>query len=165
MKSAFKQVGRNMKNKNTFACVFTIMLVFWLFLAGFNLEELIAGCLAAAIVTAMSCSLFSFDKSYPKRFLWLLAYIPYYIYAEIISHVQVIKLIFTGKISPGIVEIENLHQSDYGTYALANSITMTPGTLTLDTRPGKLYIHWIKMKKDKTSITSGFEKYLRRVWP
>ena len=154
-----------MKNKAAFAAIFTIMLLLWLLLTGFSLEELVAGCIASLIVTSMSWRLFAWEKSYPGRLLWFLAYIPYYIYAEIISHMQVIRLIFTGKINPGIVEIENPHKSDYGTTALANSITMTPGTLTLEEQPGKLYIHWIKMGKDKTQITSGFERFLRRVWP
>ena len=154
-----------MKNKGAFAAIFAIMLLLWLSLTSFSPEELLAGSIASLIVASMTWRLFSWERNYPRRLIWFLAYIPYYIYAEIISHMQVIRLIFTGKISPGIVEIENPHKSDYGTMALANSITMTPGTLTLEERPGKLYIHWIRMGKDKSQISSGFEKYLRRVWP
>ena len=112
----------------------------------------------------MSYRLFVWDRTYPRRLLWLLAYIPYYIYAEIVAHLEVIRLIFTGRINPGIVEIDNSHISEFGTTALTSSITMTPGTLTLETQPGKLYIHWLKVKGDKASITSGFEKFLRKVW-
>jgi multicomponent Na+:H+ antiporter subunit E len=155
---------KNKERKITFALVFLLMLSLWLLLAGFSPEEFIAGCIASLITAAMSYQLFKWESTYPRRFLWLLAYIPYYIYAEAVSHAQVISLIITGKIKPGIVEIDNPHQSDFGTTALANSITMTPGTLTLETQPGKLYIHWLNMKKDKTSITSGFERFLRKVW-
>lgn len=155
---------KNKERKITFALVFLLMLSLWLLLTGFSIEELIAGCIASLIVAAMSYRLFTWDKTYPMRLLWLLAYVPYYIYAEIMAHAEVIPLIFTGKINPGIVEIENAHKSEFGTTALANSITMTPGTLTLETKPGKLYIHWLKMKKDKSQITSGFERFLRRVW-
>ena len=154
-----------MKNKGPFVAVFAIMLLLWILLAGFSPEELAAGCIASLIVASMSWRRFAWEKGYPRRFLWLLAYIPYYLYAELVSHINVIRLIFTGKISPGIVEIDNPHKSDYGTVALSSSITMTPGTLTLEEQNGKLYIHWIKMEKDKTQITSGFERYLRRVWP
>jgi len=155
---------KNKERKIGFTVIFLLMLAFWLLLTGFTYEEIIAGCIASLIVAAMSYKLFTWEKSYPKRLAWLLAYIPYYIYAEIMAHLEVIFLIFTGKIKPGIVEIENPHSSDFGTTALANSITMTPGTLTLETRPGKLYIHWLNMKKDKRSITSGFERFLRKVW-
>lgn len=156
-----------MKNKETkirFAVIFLLMLGLWILLAGFAAEELIAGCMASLIVASMSYRLFAWDRTYPRRLMWLLAYIPYYVYAEIMAHAEVITLIFTGKISPGIVEIDNPHSSEFGTTALASSITMTPGTLTLETEPGKLYIHWLKVKKDRGSITSGFELFLRRVW-
>jgi multicomponent Na+:H+ antiporter subunit E len=155
---------KNKERKTAFLMVFLLMLSLWLLLAGFSPEEFIAGCTASLITAAMSYQLFRWDSSYPKRLAWLLAYIPYYVYAEIICHLQVISLIITGKVKPGIVEVENPHQSDYGTTALANSITMTPGTLTLETGPGKLYIHWLKMEKDKASITSGFERFLKKVW-
>lgn len=155
---------KNKERKIRFVAIFLLMLAFWLLLTGFTYEEVIAGCIASLIVTAMSYKLFTWSRSYPKRLLWLLAYIPYYIYAEIMAHLEVIYLIITGKINPGIVEVENVHSSDFGTTALANSITMTPGTLTLETQPGKLYIHWLNMKKDRKGITSGFERFLRRVW-
>jgi len=149
----------------SFAVIFFLMLLLWILLAGLALEELIAGSAAAFIVSAITSSRFSFDRTHPKRFIWLLAYVPYYIYAEILAHLEVMCLVLTGKIKPGIVEIDNPHKSEFGTTALANSITMTPGTLTLETRPGKLYIHWIRVKKDKKQISSGFERFLLKVWP
>ncbi len=154
-----------MKNKESVLAVFSIMLLLWIILSGFSFEELIAGTVAAIIVSFMSYRLFTWDRTYPRRFLWLLAYIPYYIYAEIVSHAQVMSMIVTGKINPGIVEISNPHKSDYGTTALANSITMTPGTLTLETGESSLYVHCIRMKSDKQSIIQGFERFLGRVWP
>ena len=155
---------KNKEKKIRFAVIFLLMLGLWILLAGFTAEEFIAGCIASLIVASMSYRLFAWDRTYPGRLLWLLAYIPYYVYAEIMAHLEVITLIFTGKISPGIVEVENAHSSEFGTTALASSITMTPGTLTLETEPGKLYIHWLRMKKDKSTITAGFERFLRRVW-
>ncbi|MCX6814318.1 MAG: Na+/H+ antiporter subunit E [Candidatus Aenigmarchaeota archaeon] len=154
----------NKERKIGFIVVFFFMLFLWMLLTGFTYEEIIAGSIASLITAAMSYRLFTWEKSYPRRLLWLLAYIPYYIYAEIMAHLEVIYLILTGKINPGIVEIDNPHSSDFGTTALANSITMTPGTLTLETKPGKLYIHWLNMKKDKKAIASGFERFLRMVW-
>jgi multicomponent Na+:H+ antiporter subunit E len=155
---------KNNERKTAFAAIFLLMLSLWLLLAGFSLEEFIAGCMASLIAATMGCRLFSWERDYPRRLLWLLAYIPYYICAEIRAHLEVIPLIFTGKISPGIVEIDNPHSSDFGTSALANSITMTPGTLTLEIQPGKLYVHWLRMKNDKGKIAAGLERFLGRVW-
>ena len=50
-------------------------------------------------------------------------------------------------INPGIVKIPTDMKSDYGIAALANSITLTPGTITMDfaEEDGQnyLYVHWI----------------------
>ncbi|MEM7815968.1 MAG: Na+/H+ antiporter subunit E [Candidatus Aenigmatarchaeota archaeon] len=152
------------RNLSTFIAVFSIILFIWIMLSGLSPEELIAGTVASLIVSSMCYKLFTWRKNYAGRFLWFIAYIPYYIYAEMKAHLEVIYSIISGKIKPGIVEIENPHKSDFGTTVLANSITMTPGTLSLEIAPGKIYVHCLRMKRDKTQITSGFEKFLRRVW-
>ncbi len=54
--------------------------------------------------------------------------------------------------------------------ALANSITLTPGTLTVDVVNGnELYIHWILVKdsdvdKATEQIVSRFEYFLTRIF-
>ncbi|NQT20843.1 MAG: Na+/H+ antiporter subunit E, partial [Planctomycetes bacterium] len=52
---------------------------------------------------------------------------------------------------------------------LANSITLTPGTLTIDMIGDDMYIHWIFVESDDPAeqtriIVSRFEKVLRRIF-
>jgi multicomponent Na+:H+ antiporter subunit E len=115
-------------------------------------------------VASLSHRLFSPEKGQLRKFGWLLAYMPYFLYREIVAHLEVISLIFSGRIKPGIVEVNNPHKSDFGTTALANSITLTPGTVTLELDSDKLYVHWLRMKEDKNAITSGYERFLCRIW-
>ena len=74
-------------------------------------------------------------------------------------------------IKPGIVKVETSLKSDTGLTFLANSITLTPGTLTvdIDREGGFLYIHWINVRhKDiegaTKSIVKRFERILTRIF-
>ena len=72
-------------------------------------------------------------------------------------------------INPGIVEVKTLLKSKMGRMILANSITLTPGTLTIDILEDTLYIHWIDVKTEDTQeateyIVRKFEKYLEKIY-
>jgi len=67
------------------------------------------------------------------------------------------------------VVIKTSLKSDIGKLILANSITLTPGTFTLDIIGDELLIHWINVKSediDEATIMIGqrFEKYLRVIF-
>jgi multicomponent Na+:H+ antiporter subunit E len=73
-------------------------------------------------------------------------------------------------INPGIVKIKTRLKTDAGITALANSITLTPGTLTVDlTDDGFLYVHWINVKSTDTEeatrlIAERFEYFLEKIF-
>ena len=76
-------------------------------------------------------------------------------------------------IKPGIVKIKTNLKTDSGITALANSITLTPGTLTVDLdRQGEdnfLYVHWINVKSSDLEqatrlIARRFEWFLERIF-
>ena len=72
-------------------------------------------------------------------------------------------------IRPGIVIIRTGLKSDIAKLILANSITLTPGTFTLDILGENLLIHWINVKAEDIDeatkiIGEKFEKYLRVIF-
>ncbi len=73
-------------------------------------------------------------------------------------------------INPGIVKIKTELTTESGITALANSITLTPGTLTVDlTDDGFLYVHWINVKSDDIEeatkhIAYKFEWFLKKIF-
>ena len=88
------------------------------------------------------------------------------------ANVDVAYRVLTGKISPGIVKISPKLKTDLGISMLANSITLTPGTLSvdIDEDTNDLYIHWINVKKEALEkkpvdckyICGNFPKWIRR---
>jgi multicomponent Na+:H+ antiporter subunit E len=74
-------------------------------------------------------------------------------------------------INPGIIKIKTNLKSDTALTFLANSITLTPGTMTVDIDGdnGILYIHWIDVKAKETeaatqTISERFEKVLAKIF-
>ncbi|HIS98511.1 MAG TPA: Na+/H+ antiporter subunit E, partial [Candidatus Scatomorpha pullistercoris] len=77
------------------------------------------------------------------------------------------------RINPGIIRVPVDIPTEYGKTMLANSITLTPGTITvdIDERGGQTwyYIHWIDVvETERTAagdvIKGRMEKWIRRVW-
>jgi len=140
-------------------------------------EELIVGAVFAVIVAAITRNLF-FKRNLrmlnPKRWFLFLVYLlgPFF-WGMARANIDVAYRVITGRINPGIVRISPGLKTDLGITMLANSITLTPGTLTvdIDEKTNDLYIHWIgvkeealeKMPRDYKYVCSGFPDWVRRV--
>ena len=110
----------------------------------------------------------------PLRWLKFLVYGfgPFFI-AMAKANLDVAYRVITGKIRPGIVKIDPKLKTDFGVTFLANSITLTPGTLSVDVdeEHNYLYVHWINVKKgeekkefaDTKYVCGSFPKWARRV--
>ena len=71
-------------------------------------------------------------------------------------------------INPGIVKVKTTLKTETGKTFLANSITLTPETRTVDIVDDNLYVHWINVStldpEEQTKIiVARFEKFLRRI--
>lgn len=107
----------------------------------------------------------------PARWFWLLAYIPVFIYMCLKSNIDVaLRVLSPGlQIKPGIVKIRTKLKSDVARAFLANSITLTPGTMTVEIKDDVLYIHWIEvgaydMAAASKRIIGPFEYFLARIF-
>jgi multicomponent Na+:H+ antiporter subunit E len=72
-------------------------------------------------------------------------------------------------INPGIVKVKTRLTSRLGRIALANSITLTPGTITVETKGDTFYIHWIdarakNIEESTKAIVEKFERYLEVIF-
>ena len=104
----------------------------------------------------------------PKRWLFFVFYAIGPLFFEMTkANLDVAYRVITGKIKPGIVKISPGMKTDFGTMMVANGITLTPGTLSVDVDNKKnIYVHWIfvKSKEPKLKdICSSFPKWIRRI--
>jgi multicomponent Na+:H+ antiporter subunit E len=139
--------------------------------------ELVFGILLSLIVGFISRNVFV-KKNYrmlnPLRWILFIGYLigPFFI-ALAKANIDVAYRVITGKINPGIVKISPGLTTDLGITLLANSITLTPGTLSvdIDEETNDLYVHWINVDKkalekkpvDCTYICGNFPQWVRRI--
>jgi multicomponent Na+:H+ antiporter subunit E len=136
----------------TFFLSFLILFILWIVFSGkFDGFHLTLGLISCAMVAAISGDLM-FTSSRPRGLfsLWLrmFAYVPWLIYQIFLANVHVMYLVFHPKmmelINPQIIEFESRLKSDYARTAFANSITLTPGTITVNvTVLGRFSVHCI----------------------
>jgi multicomponent Na+:H+ antiporter subunit E len=107
----------------------------------------------------------------PHRLIWLLLYIPVFAWECLKANLDVAyRVIHPEKpLRPGIVKVKTILKSNLARTFLANSITMTPGTMSVDIVDDTLYIHWIwvreeNLEKASKIIVGPFEKYLSNIF-
>ena len=164
------------------AATFVLCFGFWLLLDfSFKLEELVAGAVVSLAVALFSARFFVHEDAWwlchPGRLLSMLGFwCGTFIVEMVKANVDMAKRCFSGckNINPGIVKVPVELQSDYGQAALANAITLTPGTITLDIAEDKqgktwYYIHWIDVTtadpdEAGEAIKGRLERGIRRFW-
>jgi multicomponent Na+:H+ antiporter subunit E len=154
--------------------VFILSLFFWLMLTfEFNLPNIIVGT-ASSLLTSMLFTRFFIKNIYkliqPHRYFWFLVYLAVFLWECVKANIDVAYRVLhpAMPIRPGIVKVKTTLKSDMAKMLLANSITMTPGTISVDIIGDCLYIHWIYISSEDPEvytelITGAFEKYIKRI--
>ncbi len=127
--------------------------------------------LIAALLFCGNCDVFSEFKFTPKATIYTFIYLIVFIGELIKSNLDVAMRVISPSlpINPGIVEVKTKLKSKMGRLLLANSITLTPGTLTVDMIDDTLFVHWIDVKSEDIEvatkeIVSKFEHYLTKIY-
>lgn len=155
---------------------FVLSFVIWLLLTWtLDISVVIVGIIVSAGVAILFHEILPREHhafTSPVRLFWLLAYLPVFFYYVMKANLDVVYRVIHPDmpINPGIVKIKTDLKTPSGITALANSITLTPGTMTVDlTDDGILYIHWINVKSTETEeatkfIAQRFEWFLKRIF-
>ena len=158
--------------------LFVIAFIVWLLLSWVpDLQHIVAGLFVSAFVAFLVGDLFVKRPSvlkHPYRYLhFFFHYLPVFLWECIKANIDVAYRIIHPRlpIKPGIVKVKTSLKSDTGLTFLANSITLTPGTMTvdIDREKGLLYVHWINVTSKDTegatkTIARRFEKILEKIF-
>lgn len=137
---------------------FIYCFIFWLLLTwSLDAQELIAGAVVSLAAALFSARFFIHNKAFwmlrPDKLANMVAYL-FVFFGELWrANVDVAKRCFGGcrNVYPGIVKVPVDIKADYGQAMLANCITLTPGTITLDIAEEEdgrdyFYIHCIDVR-------------------
>jgi multicomponent Na+:H+ antiporter subunit E len=154
-----------------------IIFVLWLLLVwSFDVQGVVVGAILAVLFAALLSGLLPQRAERllsPTRWFWALMHLVSLAFWIVVANLDVLYRVVHPNlpIRPGIVKVKTSLKSDEAKTFLANSITLTPGTLTVDIIDDWLYVHWINVHEnidDTEAITRDiagrFEVTLRRVF-
>ncbi len=158
-----------------FLFTFIILFLIWLgFTTSLATSELITGAVISLIITSFVYKTFTdYGMKFfsPVRVVYIIQYLIVFLIALIKANLDVARRVVDPKlpINPGIVKYDTKLKSRTAKVILANSITLTPGTLTVDIIDDALYIHWIDVTSKEPDVIyreigESFEKILRKIF-
>jgi multicomponent Na+:H+ antiporter subunit E len=157
--------------------VFVLGSLVWFALTDIkDIQEVITGIVIALLISLLAGHFLVVNQTSRgvlRRLLYLVIYIFRFLWELIKANLNVAYLVIHPKlpIKPGIVKIKTKLTKDSALTLLGNSITLTPGTMTVDINEDKkeLYIHWIYVKevqeeKATQEISQNFERILTEIF-
>lgn len=133
---------RNMKSIATLA----LLIVSWLLWSGhFEPLMLVFGLTSVLFVYWLlgRLGVLEHPDEYLSIFLRLPFYVPWLMWQVLLSNLQVARLIWrpTLRTTPAVRRVRATQKTDLGLVIYANSVTLTPGTLSVDAQAGTVLVH------------------------
>lgn len=159
------------RKKRHFLALFSTLFLFWMLLsASLALDVLITGVAVAALISLLfqqGLSFFAELHLSRKALQAGFQYFGYFFIQLVRSNLRMAAIVLSPSlpIQPAIVRVKTKLKSRLGRLMLANSISLTPGTLTIQLTDDYLYIHCVTLDvnnidAETREIISGFETYL-----
>ena len=158
-----------------FIYTFIIVLLIWYaFTTSLQPAEIVLGIILSLIIAWITIKNFNCCSPIlitPSHIGYFIKYFFVFLGALIKANLDVAKRVISPKlpINPGIVSFKTKLTNDFAKMVLANSITLTPGTLTIDVVDDTFYIHWIDVTTNDNEqiykeIAEPFEKILLKIY-
>lgn len=150
--------------------MYVLFFLAWIIFNGnITLEIVIFGVVIAAVMFAFMCKFMDYslkkEVNVYKKSVWFLAYIVLLIREIIKANLAIIPKILTveEEMEPCLVKFRTSLKSDFTRMLLANSITLTPGTITVALEGDEYTIHCLDTSLAQGLENSDFEKALVRL--
>lgn len=144
--------------------LFFILYLHWILWSGkFDAFHLSLGVISCALVTFMSYDLYFKRKKFSSKIIVeairFIKYIPWLFYQIVLSNIHVASLVLSPKmpIDPKVIRYKTKLKTDIALVTFANSITLTPGTITADISEGEYYVHALSKKVADDLMTGKME--------
>jgi multicomponent Na+:H+ antiporter subunit E len=107
-----------------------------------------------------------FSVRHAIEFVRFIKYIPWLLYQIILSNIHVAYLVLHPRmpIEPNLIRFKSKLKKDISLVTFANSITLTPGTITADIKDGEYYVHCVSKKVADDLLTGDMEKRVSHIF-
>ncbi len=163
-----------MKLKNLIISFLVILTGWFLLTWSLDMKSVVIGVGLSALLSLLfcgQCAIFSELKLTPKAFIYTIIYLFVFMVELVKANIDVTRRVLSPSmpINPGIVKVDTRLKSKMARLILANSITLTPGTFTLEVHEDSFYIHWIDVKHAEEAqatedLVRKFEKLLEEIY-
>ena len=148
--------------------LFVILFVFWIAFSGrFDLFHLALGLVSCAIVTLFSGDLVPElgKRGLGRSWLRFARYVPWLLLQILLANLHILRLVFHPRmmdlIDPHIIRFRSSLETELALVTFANSITLTPGTITVTlSRDGEFKVHAID-EPSGTALPGAMEARIR----
>ncbi len=128
--------------------MYLLFFAIWVIMNGrITLEVVLFGLAIATLMFAFICKFMDYSIKKEvwlfKNFFLLLWYVIVLIVEILKANFAVVKMIFSVKyqIEPALVTFKSPLKTGFANFLLANSITLTPGTITVSSESGEFVVH------------------------
>lgn len=142
--------------------LFATLFLFWTMLVGsIDMDMIIVGVVVSLLISFFYRDGFSFFSEFratPEAFIAGLKYYRYFFIELVKSNLRLSAIVLSPSlpVKPGIVKVRTKLKSRMGRLMLANSITLTPGTFTVEMKGQWLYVHCVTV--DATDIEGATQQ-------
>ena len=150
--------------------MYILLLLFWIILNGkITAEIFILGAIFSAAIFWFMCKYLEYSPKYElcvaKNFIWILTYFVVLVIEIFKASIAVYKRVYSKKIEiqPQMVFFDVDIESEFLRFVLANSITITPGTITVDVDDNHFCVHALDYTLADGIEDSVFIKILKKM--
>jgi len=149
------------------AIFFVLLYAFWILMSGyFTLFLLGAGAAASLAVVWFAHRMDLADREgHPVHLAWsALTYWPWLVREILKSALDVSKVILDPRLpaSPTVVSFRPRQKTVVGLVTHANSITLTPGTLSVEVGPERFVVHGLTRASAQAAVDSDMDRRVER---
>ncbi|MCJ7691652.1 MAG: Na+/H+ antiporter subunit E [Clostridiaceae bacterium] len=145
-----------------------LFLLFWIIISeNAKVETICIGIIISLLVATLNKDLMHINRKliFRKNSMLWIPYIILMLKEILVSNINVAKIVLSPKmiISPQMVTIRTKIKSDFNKTIFANTITLTPGTLTISLDRDIIAVHCLKGEYARDLTNSAFEKIILKV--
>ena len=149
------------------AILFVLFYAFWILMSGFFTPFLLAaGAVSSLAVLWLANRMAVTDREgHPVHLLWsALLYWPWLVREILKSALEVSKVILDPRLlaSPTVVRFKPRQRTVVGLVTHANSITLTPGTLSVEVAPEEFLVHGLTRASAAAAVDSDMDRRVAR---
>ena len=152
-----------------FVLTAVIMFAFWIFLSGeFTFVLILSGIISSLFVSYL-CHDILIGKTNIKvsimRIIRFIKYLPWLLWQIMLANLDLVYRVLHPEmpIDPAIIRFKNNYKTEIGMVILGNSITLTPGTVTIEVNKDEFIVHAIAKKPLKALLAGEMQKKVKKI--